>query len=131
MARRADHVPARRTTRGGACPIPGTVGFKVADELGYHDGLTTRAQVLAFLGATRAALTRVAPQAQVLVDAVVPELGCLPGHDAGGAECAREVRATSPGATVDTVSSYLSAGLVDRLDLRAGCCRHRPTATAG
>ncbi len=99
---------------------PGTVGFKVADELGYHDGLTTQAQVLAFLRATRAALTRVAPHKQVLVDAVVPELGCLAGHDAAGVTCARAARATSPGATVDTVSSYLSAGLVDRLDLSGG-----------
>ena len=99
---------------------PGTVGFKVADELGYHDGLTTQAQVLTFLRATRTALTRVAPTAQVLVDAVVPELGCLPGHDAAGATCAREAQATSPGATVDTVSSYLAAGLVDRLDLSGG-----------
>jgi hypothetical protein len=100
--------------------FPGTVGFKVADELGYHDGLSSQVQVIAFLRATRAALTRVAPDAQVLVDAVVPELGCLSGLDAAGAACAREVRATSPGATVDTVSSYLAAGLVDRLDLSGG-----------
>lgn len=105
---------------------PGTVGFKVADELGYHDGLDSKVQVIAFLRATRAALTRVAPQAQVLVDAVVPELGCLPGLDAAGAACAREVRATSPGATVHAVSSYLAAGLVDRLDLSGGLL----TATA-
>ena len=79
VARRADHVPARRRTRmAELARFPGTVGFKVADELGYHDGLTTKAQVLAFLRATRSALARVAPHAQVLVDAVVPELGCLP-----------------------------------------------------
>jgi len=98
---------------------PGTVGFKVADELGYHDGLTTKAQVLAFLRATRTALARVAPRAQVLVDAVVPELGCLRDHDAAGAACAREAGATSPGASIDTVSTYLADGLVDRLDLSA------------
>ena len=99
---------------------PGTVGFKVADELGYHDGMTTKAQVLAFLRATRTALARVAPRAQVLVDAVVPELGCLRDHDAAGAACAREAGATSPGASIDTVSTYLADGLVDRLDLSAG-----------
>ncbi len=99
---------------------PGTVGFKVADELGYHDGLTSKAQVLAFLRATRSALARVAPQAQVLVDAVVPELGCLRDDGSSGATCARNARATSPGASIDTVSTYLAAGLVDRLDLSVG-----------
>ena len=97
-----------------------TVGFKVADELGYHDGLTTKAQVLAFLRATRSALARVAPRAEVLVDAMVPELGCLRDYGSFGATCARNTRATSPGASIDTVSTYLRAGLVDRLDLSVG-----------
>ena len=97
-----------------------TVGFKVADELGYHDGLTTKAQVLAFLRATRSALARAAPRAEVLVDAMVPELGCLRDYGSFGATCARNTRATSPGASIDTVSTYLRAGLVDRLDLSVG-----------
>jgi hypothetical protein len=97
-----------------------TVGFKVADELGYHDGLTTKAQVLAFLRATRSALARAAPRAEVLVDAIVPELGCLRDYGSFGATCARNARATSPGASIDTVSTYLRAGLVDRLDLSVG-----------
>ena len=54
------------------------------------------------------------------MDAVVPELGCLRDDGSSGATCARNARATSPGASIDTVSTYLAAGLVDRLDLSVG-----------
>jgi hypothetical protein len=59
----------------------------------------------------------VAPGVPILVDAVVPDLGCLPWKDAAGAACADSARAASPGADMATVTTYLKAGLVDSLDL--------------
>lgn len=100
--------------------VPGVVGFKVADELGYHDGITSAAQATSFLGAVHRALGRVAPHAQVLVDMVVPQLGCLPSLDATGATCAAAAAATAPAATVSAVTSYLETGWMDRLDLSTG-----------
>src|SRR5262249_38166738 len=38
--------------------VPGVVGFKVADELGYHDGLSSPTQALAFLRAAHQGLAR-------------------------------------------------------------------------
>lgn len=100
--------------------VPGVVGFKIADELGYHDGITSPARATAFLTAARTALHRAAPGAQLLIDMVVPELGCLPWLDASGRTCAAQARATSPATSVAAVTGYLRAGLVDRLDLSTG-----------
>lgn len=97
--------------------VRGVVGFKVADELGYGDGINSPAQATAFLQAVHDGLARVAPRAQVLVDVVVPELGCLAWTKQGSASCAAEQRAKHPGATEAAVSGYLHQGLVDRLDL--------------
>jgi hypothetical protein len=102
---------------GQLATLPGVRGFKVADELGYDDGIETPEQAEAFLRAVRDGLARTAPHAQVLIDVVVPELGCLEWTDAGSASCASEARAKHPAATVASVDSYLRAGLVDRLDL--------------
>lgn len=98
---------------------PGTVGFKVADELGYHDDLTSPKVVLRFLRDVRRALGRVAPGKEVLVDAVVLELGCLPRAEEAE-PCAARARAASPASSIDAVTSYLRAGLIDRLDLSTG-----------
>jgi hypothetical protein len=101
--------------------VPGVVGFKIADELGYHDGLDSPAQARKFLTDSRAALHRVAPQAKILVDAVVPELGCLAWT--GGSEqqsCAADAVATSPAASVAAITGYLRAGLIDTFDLSTG-----------
>ena len=89
-------------------------GFKIADELGYDDGITSVAQATAFLRDSRAALRRVAPDAQVLVDVLVPQLGC---PDAG---CRADAARAHPAATVAAVTSYLKAGLLDRVDLSTG-----------
>lgn len=98
---------------------PGTAGIKVADEIGYHDGLESPAQVLRFLGDVNMALAKAAPGAAILVDAVVLELGCLP-RSFGEEECARRARDTAPAATITAMTSYLRAGLIDRLDLSTG-----------
>ncbi len=108
----------RRLARLGH--VKGVVGFKIADELGYHDGITSPAQATAFLRAAHQALARVAPRAQVLVDMVVPQLGCLPALDASGRSCATSAAATAPAATVSAVTRYLRTGWIDRLDLSTG-----------
>lgn len=95
-------------------------GFKVADEIGYDDGLGSPAQAQDFLRAVHRALGRVAPGKPVLVDAVVPDLGCLPWRGGAGMACARDARSHYPAADEAAVSSYLRAGLVDRLDLSTG-----------
>jgi hypothetical protein len=102
---------------GRLADVPGVAGFKVADELGYGDGINTPAQAADFLRAVRTGMHRVAPHAQVLIDVVVPELGCLAWTKAGSASCAAEERAKHPAATEASVTGYLRAGLVDRLDL--------------
>ena len=98
---------------------PGTVGIKVADEIGYHDGLDSPAQVLSFLRDVNRALAKAAPRAAILVDAVVLELGCLP-RSHGVDECAHRARSTAPAATITAITSYLRAGLINRLDLSTG-----------
>ena len=98
---------------------PGTMGFKVADEIGYNDGLSSPSQALNFLRDARHALDRVAPGKEILVDAVVLELGCVPRTE-DSAICARRARRSSPAASIDAVTAYLREGLVDRLDLSTG-----------
>jgi hypothetical protein len=105
---------------GRLARVPGVVGFKVADELGYHDGISTPEQGLAFLSAVHRGLAAVAPRAQVLIDMVVPDLGCLPWLDASGQTCAAREDVVSPAATSDAVTRYLRTGWVDRLDLSTG-----------
>ena len=91
-------------------------GFKIADELGYDDKITSVAQATSFLRDSRAALRRVAPDAEVLVDVLVPELGCPDGDEGCRAEAAR----AHPAATIAGVTAYLQAGLLDRVDLSTG-----------
>lgn len=105
---------------GRLARVPGVAGFKIADELGYHDGIESPAQGLRFLTAAHLALQRVAPRTQVVVDMVVPELGCLPWLDAAGRACAASAGRTAPAAGTAAVTRYLRAGLVDRLDLSTG-----------
>jgi O-antigen/teichoic acid export membrane protein len=60
---------------------PGVVGVKVVDEVGYQDGLDSPAEVTAFLHATALALRKAAPGKLILIDMLVPELGCMPNLD--------------------------------------------------
>jgi len=96
------------------------VGFKVSDEIGYGDGLTTMAEAADFLRQAKTRLGTVAPGKQLLVDAVVPELGCLPWRGTNQQGCAQRVRLKYPAATAAAIESYLRAGLIDRLDLSTG-----------
>jgi hypothetical protein len=103
--------------------LPGVVGVKIADELGYHDGLEDPAEVLRFLRDVAGGLRTSVPGRAILVDMVVPDLGCLPWMadslpDAD--DCADHERDSTPAAAMAAVDQYLSSGLVDVLDLSTG-----------
>jgi len=103
--------------------LPGVVGVKVADELGYNDGLDTPQQVQRFLDATAKGLHALAPHTQVLVDMVVPDLGCLPwlaSQLPQAGQCAEQERSSYPAATMAAVDGYLASGDIDQLDLSTG-----------
>jgi hypothetical protein len=102
---------------GTLAKVPGVVGFKISDEIGYNDGLGSPDDATRFLTEARSALARVAPGKQLLVDAVVPELGCLPWRGGAQLSCAQRVRLKYPAATATAIEGYLRAGLIDRLDL--------------
>lgn len=108
------------TRLGMLARAPGVVGFKISDEIGYDDGLGSPADATRFLTQARTALARVAPGKQLLVDAVVPELGCLPWRGTNQVDCAQRARLKYPAATVAAIDEYLRAKLIDRLDLSTG-----------
>jgi hypothetical protein len=102
---------------------PGVAGIKIADELGYEDGLNTPTQIRQFLLATAQALHAAAPRALILVDMVVPALGCLPGHQPTGspaAHCAAQAQTAYPQLALPQVDSYLRLHVINVLDLSTG-----------
>lgn len=99
---------------------PGVVGIKIADELGYQDGMTSATRIRQFLAATASALHAAAPGKQILVDMLVPELGCLPGHQprkSAAASCAARAAAEYPQLSIAAVDSYLRMRVINVLDL--------------
>ena len=127
---------------------PGVRGVKIADELGYGDGLEP-AQALAFLKQATADLHAKVPGTKVLIDVVVPELGCLawqhpdgtrpttgstspPGQPSGiptlsasavlaaQRTCAATTRAKDPAAAIASVDAEIAQGGLDVVDLSAG-----------
>ena len=99
---------------------PGVVGVKVVDELGYSDGLRTQAEVSAFLHASATALRKAAPGKLILVDMIVPELGCMPGQQPPlrwATICAARARGAYPQLSLPAVDSYVASGDIDALDL--------------
>lgn len=102
---------------------PGVAGVKIADELGQDDGLRSRDEALGFLRDASTAVRRALPGKQVLIDMVVPELGCMPGVAAvadRSATCAAAARERWPGATTAVASAVVDSGYVDVLDLSTG-----------
>jgi hypothetical protein len=102
---------------------PGVVGIKVADELGYNDGMDSAAKIQQFLSETASALHVAAPGKLILVDMVVPQLGCMPGYQAPGsaaAACAAAAQAAYPQLALPAVDSYLRLRAIDVLDLSTG-----------
>lgn len=99
---------------------PGVAGIKVADELGYNDGMNSASKITQFLTATALALHAAVPGKQILVDLVVPQLGCDPGHQAAGspaAACTRREQAAYPQLALPDVDRYLRLHVIDVLDL--------------
>lgn len=98
----------------------GVVGIKIADELGYHDGLTTPTMIDEFLDASSAALRTAAPGKLLLIDLIVPELGCLPGNQTTGtaaASCAAARRHDLPQLAMTQIDHYLQRHDIDVVDL--------------
>lgn len=101
----------------------GVDGVKIADELGYDDGLSAE-QARKFLARTTADLHRELPGRKVMVDMIVPELGCMAWHSEAATEgmrgCAQQENADNPATTIAAVDSYLGDGGLDVLNLSAG-----------
>jgi hypothetical protein len=100
---------------------PGVSGIKVADELGYHDG-TDPEQASAVVKAAVRDIHTASPTTKVLIDVVVPELGCLswtPTSTPAMRMCGANAQSSSPGASVAAVDGYVAAG-VDVIDLSTG-----------
>ena len=100
---------------------PGVAGIKVADELGYNDG-TTREQAAAIVRQAVADIHTASPRTKVLIDVVVPELGCLswtPTSTPAMRMCGANAAAANPGASLEAVDGYVASG-VDVIDLSAG-----------
>jgi hypothetical protein len=108
---------------GGLAARPGVVGVKIADELGYHDGLNAVDKIRRFLRDSTAALHAAAPGKLILIDLLVPELGCLPDHEPPlrwATICAAQQRGQYPQLALDAVDGYLSSHTVDVVDLSTG-----------
>jgi O-antigen/teichoic acid export membrane protein len=99
---------------------PGVVGVKVVDEVGYQDGLDSPAKVTAFLHATALALRKAAPGKLILIDMLVPELGCMPDLDPPirwATICAARARGLYPQLALTAVDRYIASGDFDVVDL--------------
>lgn len=101
---------------------PGVAGIKIADELGYEDGTTGPRQVQSFLDAAAAALHTRAPGRKIMIDFVVPELGCVAWVTPRPAQtrCATDQERRFPAATLTAVDGYLRSGDIDVVNLSAG-----------
>jgi hypothetical protein len=102
---------------------PGVVGVKIADELGYNDGMNSAGEIRQFLSDTARALHAAAPHKLILVDMVVPELGCLPGHQPAlppELACAAAAQAHYPALALPQIGRYLRMHAIDVLDLSTG-----------
>jgi hypothetical protein len=100
------------------------VGFKIADELGYGDVVQDRpACMLAFVTDAVSALHRASPRSQVLVDLVVPDLGCVPNDRAVAAwttRCTSENDAKYPALSLRHVDELVGLHALDVVDLSTG-----------
>jgi hypothetical protein len=100
---------------------PGVAGIKIADELGYNDG-TTREQAAAVVRQAVRDIHTASPGTKVLIDVVVPELGCLswtPTSTPSMRMCGANAVTANPGASIAAVDGYAASG-VDVIDLSAG-----------
>jgi hypothetical protein len=103
---------------------PAVAGFKIADELGYHDDVAqSPACMRAFVIDAARALRRVAPHAQLLVDLLVPDLGCAPDLDnvaPAAASCRASNDAKYPALALREVDRLFRLKALDTVDLSTG-----------
>jgi hypothetical protein len=103
---------------------PAVVGFKVADELGYGDEVQDKpACMRQFVVDAVSALHRVSPRSQVLIDLVVPDLGCVPNDRAVAAwttRCTADNDAKYPALTLANVDKLVRLRALDVIDLSTG-----------
>jgi hypothetical protein len=103
---------------------PSVVGFKIADELGYGDAVQRDpACMRAFVSDAVRALHRASPRSQVLVDLVVPDLGCVPGDRAVAAwstRCTTENDGKYPALSLANIDALLRMRALDVVDLSTG-----------
>jgi hypothetical protein len=99
----------------------GVVGIKIADELGYHDAIENNpSRMRAFLTDAAAALRPRIGGRRILVDILVPELGCAPGVPdvrRRSALCRLTARMKFPALTLDQIDHHIGSGTVDAVDL--------------
>lgn len=102
---------------------PGVDGVKIADELGYNDKMDTAAATKFLAQATHDIHARL-PGRKVMIDMIVPELGCLAWQGSlastGMKDCAAHENDRNPATTIAAVDGYLRQGGLDVLDLSAG-----------
>ena len=109
---------------------PGVAGVKIADELGYDDQ-TDATTVLAFLTSTTRTLHERLPGRKVVVDFIVPELGCLawsgvpdtvagPASAAGRRSCGAAEVGRNPAVALTAIDGYIGKGGLDVVDLSVG-----------
>lgn len=102
---------------------PGVDGVKIADELGYNDGMDVASATRFLAQATHDIHTRL-PGRRVMIDMIVPELGCLAWQGDSATRqmkaCAAGEDAKNPATTIAAVDGYLRQGGLDVLDLSAG-----------
>jgi hypothetical protein len=97
---------------------PGVVGIKIADELGYEDGFDRDpVAMVRFLSDTRQALATAAAGKLLLMDLVIPSLGC---HGSGAADCASQADARFPALSLDRLDDVFRERLVDAVDISTG-----------
>jgi len=119
----SDSFQAAVTRVAALARRPGVVGIKIADELGYNDGMDSAAKIRRFLSDTARALHAAAPHKLILVDMVVPQLGCLPGPRQAApaaAACAAAADAHYPELALPEIDGYLRMHAIDVLDLSTG-----------
>lgn len=96
----------------------GVAGIKIADEVGYKDGLDTPAKINDFLAGASRALRAAAPGKKIVIDMYLPELGCVPGSTLGGPQqCTSDDRARFPQLTLDQVDRYIASRTFDQIQL--------------
>jgi len=108
---------------GALADRPGVIGIKIADELGYDDGMDSTSKITRFLSATARALHAAAPHKLILVDMMLPQLGCIPGHQPAGspeAACAHQAQVSYPQLALSAVDGYLRLHAINVLDLSTG-----------